>query len=731
MRFCVRVTGSPQVIPQVLAGHDSPIGGKARSLARLEAAGWPVPPAFAITGELFRQLRRAGPPLPAGLRSAADLAVLERARDALLSAPFPAGFDEELRDSVARLAPRASGRAGDRLSVRSSFASEDRLGALAAGLFHSSVNVAVWSLHEAVRAVLASALSPAVFRYTTDRRLDLEDAGMAVLVHPFLPGDASGSAAWDPAASAPPLVEVSHPAIGAALPAPVRDKLDRALRELGRQHGPVEVEWVSRGDDVTFLQQRAYQPGKARPRWSGAAALGPGSWQWDAAHNPLPLSPAHADLIRLVDERCQLGFRQKVTGGYLFFSPDAGATALLTANTPTIIETTPVRKQLASLEVELGRRISALGPTPALEAALDLFSAIYQRLFAVLQPAARQAKAALQVFLETHLPDGRDTLPVLLGDVPSVASDRQRAAARVRAAVGAPVRLRAVKDYLARFGEEAPVWDVSAPTYREEPGLLERLPALPTADVGDATLTSPDGEMSWQRASRAIDARLPPAARAIWPRLLREARDAVAVAEEDDHLYARLQAVVRRALLREGERLRVEGILTAADQVFYLPLDRVRAHARRTSILSRDDAAAHLQRARNAEEAARRAPPPLPPSSARRAAGLAGDTIVYGLAGAGGRVVGRAFLYPAPAGVPGAVPDRTSIIVATTLLPAELPLVDAAAIVVETGGVLGHVAAQARERGIPAVVAAAGARGAIKFGDELLVDGDAGYVLRL
>jgi phosphoenolpyruvate-protein kinase (PTS system EI component) len=51
--------------------------------------------------------------------------------------------------------------------------------------------------------------------------------------------------------------------------------------------------------------------------------------------------------------------------------------------------------------------------------------------------------------------------------------------------------------------------------------------------------------------------------------------------------------------------------------------------------------------------------------------------------------------------------------------------------VVETGGVLGHVAAQARERGIPAVVAAAGARGAIKFGDELLVDGDAGYVLRL
>ncbi|HET6281036.1 MAG TPA: PEP-utilizing enzyme, partial [Polyangia bacterium] len=344
--------------------------------------------------------------------------------------------------------------------------------------------------------------------------------------------------------------------------------------------------------------------------------------------------------------------------------------------------------------------------------------------------------AALQAFVESHLPDQRDALPVLLGAVPSVATDRARAAARVRAAASAAVRLAAVKDYLAKFGDEAPVWDVAAATYREAPGLLERLPALPAAHtpsyprLGDAQPISPDGEMSWQRSSRAIDTRLPAEARAIWPRLLRETRDAVAVAEEDDHLYARLQAVVRRALLREGEKLRVEGILTAADQVFLLPLDRVRAHARRISILSRDDAAAHLQRARLAEQAARREPPPLPPPSARRAAGLAGDTIIYGLAGSGGRAVGRAFPYPPPPGAQ-AVPNRASIIVATTLLPAELPLVDAAAIVVETGGVLGHVAAQARERGIPAVVAAAGAHAAIKYGDELLVDGDAGYVLRL
>ncbi|MEO7670260.1 MAG: PEP-utilizing enzyme, partial [Polyangia bacterium] len=64
-------------------------------------------------------------------------------------------------------------------------------------------------------------------------------------------------------------------------------------------------------------------------------------------------------------------------------------------------------------------------------------------------------------------------------------------------------------------------------------------------------------------------------------------------------------------------------------------------------------------------------------------------------------------------------------------LPTELPLLTPGAVVVETGHVLGHVAAQARERGIPAVVGAAGARAAIPEGTLVLVDGDRGEVLIL
>jgi pyruvate,water dikinase len=69
--------------------------------------------------------------------------------------------------------------------------------------------------------------------------------------------------------------------------------------------------------------------------------------------------------------------------------------------------------------------------------------------------------------------------------------------------------------------------------------------------------------------------------------------------------------------------------------------------------------------------------------------------------------------------------------VAATLLPSELPLLVAAALVTETGGPLDHVATQARERGLPAVVGAAGACRLFHDGDLVLVDADRGLVVRL
>ena len=115
---------------------------------------------------------------------------------------------------------------------------------------------------------------------------------------------------------------------------------------------------------------------------------------------------------------------------------------------------------------------------------------------------------------------------------------------------------------------------------------------------------------------------------------------------------------------------------------------------------------------------ARGLPPPLPDAVDGKA--------VRG-SGTGGRAIGRVRWHRP--GQPASAAD--TVLLAKTLLPTELPLVSAVAIVTETGGPLDHVAAQARERGIPAVVGARGASSAFADGDLVLVDGDAGLVVRL
>src|SRR5439155_15569524 len=102
----------------------------------------------------------------------------------------------------------------------------------------------------------------------------------------------------------------------------------RAARHLAARHGGVELEWTANGDEVTYLQLRPYRAPPAPRPWPPLEALPPAEraqWRWDAAHNPLPLSPAQEGLVALVDERCRIGLRQRVLGGYLFYTPGGPA----------------------------------------------------------------------------------------------------------------------------------------------------------------------------------------------------------------------------------------------------------------------------------------------------------------------------------------------------------------------------------------------------------------------
>jgi pyruvate,water dikinase len=191
----------------------------------------------------------------------------------------------------------------------------------------------------------------------------------------------------------------------------------------------------------------------------------------------------------------------------------------------------------------------------------------------------------------------------------------------------------------------------------------------------------------------------------------------VTLGEADDWLYARAQTAVRRALLAIGQRLHHATRLRKVEDIFFLPLPLVRRAANDGEESS--DLATLAGEGRSAWMRACNHPPPLPD-------GVDGKAVRG--AGTGGRAIGRVTWHRP--GLP-ASDDANAILVAKTLLPTELPLINAIAIVTETGGPLDHVAAQARERGIPAVVGAQGASSVLFDGDLVLVDGDAGLVVRL
>ncbi len=666
--------------------HDgAEVGGKARSLAKLAAAGLPTPAGFVMTDELFRSLV-ATSALPSRLDES-GLQVLDAMAAQLHTRAWPAGLTDELR---LRLAHTGAAH----WSVRSSFATEDRAGGLGAGVFESRVAVATADVESAIRQVLASALSAGAVAYALAHAMDPAAPPVCVLVHAYTPGEAEGSAAWAPA-TGEPLVWVR----AGTLEVEPAVRLKKALAALGQRFGAVEVEWVLDAGRLVFLQMRPYQPPVPPAPWSGWDELGGqgrAAWKWDAAHNPLPLSPAQAGLVALTDEACRVGFRQRVLGGYLFYASDPGCTG------PTLSFSEAEQRF-----VELREQIeAALHDSASLERALSLFLAVHEAILGAIQPALRRKREHLARLLRQHAPAAAHLLPTLYDGVESLAAERHRRAWAVKAAADPGARTLALARFLDLFGDEAAIWDVAQPTHHEQPDAL-----FPSARSSPAPAAS-----AWCVVAEGVEEQLRPELRSAWRLCVAEARRAAGLGEDDDWLYARAQAAVRRALLDLGHQLADSGRLGSAEDVFWLPLSLSRELVRGQA--GPADLRALAQTARRAWEAARANPPPVP---------AAQGPVLRGV-GTAGRALGRVFIYRS--GAASSVPAG-SVVVAQTLLPTELPLIDAAALVTEVGGALDHVAAQARERHLPAVVGVAGAVSALADGELALVDADHGVVVRL
>jgi pyruvate,water dikinase len=292
---------------------------------------------------------------------------------------------------------------------------------------------------------------------------------------------------------------------------------------------------------------------------------------------------------------------------------------------------------------------------------------------------------------------------------PLVAAARKRLLDRLAHDGHAPERIPALAAQLIgprrvlRDPVMSPAWDIAVPTFAEHP---ER--ADPRSNL-EASGTTVEPIASPAELAAEVD-------------LARAAADA---GERDDLWFARAQWLVRRALLARATAFTLRG-----DDIFWLPLDEVIT----LRTLDPDDAHRRASAARAAHARAAEWDMPLVVHGDASADEPVADAQLRGV-GEGPRVVGRvvrfALLHTATAvGLTfGRALGRGDIVVTRAITPALAMMVEGcAALVSETGGLLDHGAALARELGIPCVVGCRGAWSLLADGMLVSVDGDAGLV---
>ena len=282
------------VLPLTAATDHRIAGHKAATLARLAAAGFPVPPGVVVP--------------------AVRLDPVDSERQ------LPAEIGIALLDAV-----RDWGEVP--LAVRSSGVEEDSAEASYAGLFTTVLNVrGVDALLDAVRECWNSAFNPQVTSYS-----DGQPPQLAMLVQPMVPASAAGVAfTADPVTGDRGCVvidavvgigerlvsgvvtpdrwvvrgddahqdSVEEQAIDAAQARSIADLAQHVDAELGG--GPQDIEWAISEEKVILLQAR---PITALPIQPVPIPLDvpPGYWTREISHFPLPLLPFTDELTKTIN----------------------------------------------------------------------------------------------------------------------------------------------------------------------------------------------------------------------------------------------------------------------------------------------------------------------------------------------------------------------------------------------------------------------------------------------
>lgn len=310
-------------------------------------------------------------------------------------------------------------------------------------------------------------------------------------------------------------------------------------------------------------------------------------------------------------------------------------------------------------------------------------------------------------------------------------------AARYRAGDLPGVLQRGMAAFLARYGQRAVAEiDLGMPRWSDDPAhLFGVLAGYLRVDAADAAAVTPDRRFA--DGARQADemvrdlvgrARRRGRLREVLVSFgLRRARELVGLREMPKFLMITAIARARDLLAGVGADLAAGGALAAADDVFFLDFDEVKAAAAGRDLR----ATVADRRARYRQELGRRHVPRVVLSDGTEPEAVAAPVTrepgtLVGSPASAGTVTGVARVVLDPV---GARLEPGEILVAPSTDPGWTPLfLTAGALVMEMGGSNSHGAVVAREYGIPAVVGVPGATRDITSGMRITVDGAAGVV---
>jgi phosphohistidine swiveling domain-containing protein len=360
---------------------------------------------------------------------------------------------------------------------------------------------------------------------------------------------------------------------------------------------------------------------------------------------------------------------------------------------------------LGGTEHDLGALFSGVGGVASAEPGLRLVDLAHR---------ARQAPALAAAVRESRTPE---ELRARLAD-----SDEGRSFGR------------AIDDFLVRYGlRAAREAEISTPRWGEDPafvlGVLQR---HLDAEVLPETRPLLTERRRLREASTArLLGRLDPVSRRTMGLLLDQALRTARLREALRTEVIEILGLFRRVFLAVGRRLVNDGVLAAADEIFYLTVEEVKEY-----LGNGVDPGLGLRAATRRAQTRAFEQAPAPPDSFVVRAGDPtpeespihdGDgPLLAGTAASPGARTGRVRVVDDPMHAPL---RHGEILVCRQADAGWTPLfLVAGAVVLETGGPLSHACVIAREYGVPVVTCLPHATRRLHDGDLVVVDGDRGLV---